>query len=192
MPHKFDPDHAHHLDSTARRQMLPPEATLRRLGAQAGMRVVDLGAGTGFFTLPLAGLVGPEGRVWAVDISLAMLERVRERVHDGGLVNVETVHGGEAEVPLPAGVADLVLLSSVLHEAEGPVSLLREAGRLLRPGGRVALIEWKAEPTGHGPPLAERLSPAQVAGYLQGAGLAVLGPAMDLGPGHYGLLAERT
>ena len=74
MTHKFDAKNRHKLDNPKRREMLPPEKTLIRLGLKQGDIVADIGCGIGYFTIPAANIVGDSGKVFAMDISPEMLE----------------------------------------------------------------------------------------------------------------------
>jgi ubiquinone/menaquinone biosynthesis C-methylase UbiE len=85
------------------------------------------------------------------------------------------VRSSEAHVPLPDGIADLVLASVVLHEAKDRAAFLREARRLLKPGGEVAVIEFRKEAGPPGPPMVRRLSESDVAAAAGAAGLRVRG-----------------
>jgi ubiquinone/menaquinone biosynthesis C-methylase UbiE len=154
-----------------RQRMLPAEPILRAGGVTTGQVVVDLGAGPGFFTLPAARMVGVGGRVYAVDVEPLMLEVCRQRAEEAGLTGIETVHSGETQVPLPDATADRVMIAFVLHEADDVAALLREAARLLRPGGEILVAEWlKAEGT-PGPPLDHRIGEDDLAGFAAQAGL---------------------
>ena len=145
--------------------MLPAEPILRAAGVVAGQIFVDLGAGPGFFALPAARLVGEGGRVYAVDVEPSMLDVCRRRAEEAGLTGIETVHSAETQIPLPDATADRVLIAFVLHEADDIAALLREAARLLRPGGEIAVAEWhKAEGT-PGPPLDHRIGEDDLAGF---------------------------
>ncbi|MDH5276828.1 MAG: class I SAM-dependent methyltransferase [Gammaproteobacteria bacterium] len=106
--------------------------------------VVDLGAGTGYFTLPMAARV-PEGRVLAVDIQPEMLAIVRERVAAAGIRNVETVLATEIDPRLPRDSVDLVLLVDAYHEFSYPREVMLKVAAALRPGGKVVLIEYRGE-----------------------------------------------
>ena len=161
------------LLSDERRAKMPPEETLRAVGIAQGQTVVDLGCGPGFFTLPATGLVGPAGKVYGVDVQPEMVEACRQRAAEAGARQVEVVRSSEAHVPLPDGIADLVLASVVLHEAKDRAAFLREARRLLRPDGEVAVIEFRKEEGTPGPPLERRLSEGDVAAVAEAAGLRV-------------------
>ena len=169
--HHFDPARVDRLVSDERHQMMPPEPILRAAGIAAGHVVVDLGAGPGFFTLPAAKLVGPQGHVYAADVAPSMLEVCRRRAAQAEITWTETVQSDEAYVPLSDATADRVLIAFVLHEADDPAALLKEAARLLRPGGEVAVVEaHKVEGT-PGPPMEHRIGEDEVAALATQVGL---------------------
>ena len=115
---------------------------------RAGATVVEAGPGMGFFTLDLARLVGPSGRVVAVDVQSRMLEALRRRVAKAGLADrIETrlVQPSSLGVGDLTGQADFVLAFAVVHEFPDARTFFAEAAASLRPGGALLL----AEPTGH-------------------------------------------
>jgi ubiquinone/menaquinone biosynthesis C-methylase UbiE len=152
---RFPVERRHVLNDPRRH---PPEPILRRAGIEEGNAVVDVGAGTGFWTRPLAVLVGPSGRVIAVDVEPIMLDEIRAMAREGGFQNVEVVQSEEAHIPLPDGVADAATLGFVLHEPPDPAAFLGEVSRVLKPGGRMLVIEWHKRETEQGPPVEHRLS----------------------------------
>lgn len=169
---RFPPENRHVLSDEDRRSRLQPERVLAQAGVRAGETVVDLGAGTGLWTAPLAALVGPAGRVYAVDVEPIMVGEIRALIDERGLTNVEAVQAeAETAVPLPAALADLVLLAFVLHEPGDPEAFLREVVRLLKPDGRVLVMEWQDWPTELGPPVEVRISREEAIALLGNAGL---------------------
>jgi ubiquinone/menaquinone biosynthesis C-methylase UbiE len=106
--------------------------------------VADLGAGTGFFSLPLAARV-PQGKVLAVDIQPEMLEIIRKRTATGGITNVEPILATETDPRLPAGGVDLVLLVDAYHEFSYPREVMQKVAAALAPGGEVILVEYRGE-----------------------------------------------
>jgi ubiquinone/menaquinone biosynthesis C-methylase UbiE len=183
-----------YLESEERHRRQPPERLLAAAGIQPGWRVADIGCGPGFYTLPTAALVGPQGRVFALDIEEAMLARVRERAAAAGLGHViETQRSQESALPLGDAVADAAIVANVLHECHDRQAFLQEVARILIPGGRLVLVEWRKEPTVMGPPLAERLTEEEVRQALTAAGFqasGTLGPDAT-GATHFGVLATK-
>jgi len=132
--------HVEHAEEIARGtgfQALRDEI-LRNALPQSEDRVLDLGAGTGLLTLPLA---EHTEYVWALDISAGMREYLRAKAESAGLDNVRTVLASASSVPLVDGSVDLVVSNYCLHHLREPdkVRALREAWRVLRPGGRLVL-----------------------------------------------------
>ena len=126
-----------------------PDAALDAINAAIGIAkdatVADIGAGVGYFTWRLAARIGPEGKVYAVDIQQAMLDRLRQNMAERKLANYEAVLGAEDDPRLPAGRIDLALLVDVYHEFSQPQKMLRRIRASLTPGGRMVLLEYRKE-----------------------------------------------
>ena len=122
------------------------EAIVAAARLKPGMVLADIGAGTGLFTPYFSRAVGPKGKVLAVDIVPAFLERIRERAAAEGLANVQTVLCTEHSVELPPNSIDFAFICDVYHHFEYPQSSLASLHRALRPGGEVLLVEFKRIP----------------------------------------------
>ncbi|HVT27804.1 MAG TPA: methyltransferase domain-containing protein [Lacipirellulaceae bacterium] len=118
---------------------------LAALKIKPGDTVCDLGCGNGFYSLKLAKLVGEHGRVIAVDIQPEMLNLLKERAAAAKITNIEPVLGTTVDPKLPDGKLDLVLLVDVYHEFDHPAQMLAAIRTSLKPTGRVALAEFRAE-----------------------------------------------
>jgi arsenite methyltransferase len=119
-----------------------PERVVSALGIDPGDRVADLGSGSGYFTVHLAKAVGPDGRVYAVDVDEEMNEYLQRRVEQAGLANVEVVLGRFEDPLLPDGQVDLVLTVDTYHHIDDRPTYFRNLQRDLAPGGRVAVIDY--------------------------------------------------
>ncbi len=122
------------------------EAIVAAARLKPGMVMADIGAGTGLFTPYFSRAVGAKGKVIAVDIVPAFLERIRERAATEGLANVQTVLCTERSVELPPNSIDFAFICDVYHHFEYPQSSLASLHRALRPGGEVLLVEFKRVP----------------------------------------------
>ena len=140
------------------------------LGIGDGSYVVDLGAGSGWFTIRLASRVGPNGRVFAEDVQRRMIQAINIRIESLGIKNVYTVLGTASDPRLPAPV-DAVLICDAYHEMEQPVALLRNVARLLKPSGRIGIVNFTKEGGGPGPPMDERVDAEHVIADAEAAGL---------------------
>ena len=121
------------------------ETLLKALKIKPGDTVCDLGCGNGFYSLKLAKMVGPRGKVIAVDIQREMLELLRDAAAAEKIGNIEPVLGTLIDPKLPEASIDLVLLVDVYHEFSHPVQMLAAIRCSLKPTGRVALAEFRAE-----------------------------------------------
>ncbi len=106
--------------------------------------VADVGAGTGYFSFPIAARV-PEGKVLAVDIQQEMLDIIEARKRDGAPANVETVRGTEMNPRLPEAAVDLILIVDAYHEFSHPLEMGEAMASALKPGGLLVLIEYRGE-----------------------------------------------
>jgi ubiquinone/menaquinone biosynthesis C-methylase UbiE len=118
---------------------------LKALNLKPGQVVCDMGCGNGFYTLQLARLVGEGGRVLAVDIQPEMLHMLDERSKAEQIANIELIEGTPIDPKLPEGEIDLILLVDVYHEFSHPEAMLKAMRKSLKPGGRVALVEFRLE-----------------------------------------------
>jgi SAM-dependent methyltransferase len=196
---RFPPEMADVLLSPERRAHIDPARALGEFGLRPRSTFADLGCGPGFFTMPAAKIVGPLGKVHAADVQPEMLVRVREAAEANDLSNVETHlvreeprgRGWHYDFGIAVGKVDLALVAFVLHEAEDPVGFLRAAAALLKPSGRLALLQWQARDTYAGPAVQVRMTPEQTLRAAERAGLrAQEAPPLD--PDHYAFFLRRT
>lgn len=130
------------LDFGLRRLLQNPERILRPYVGE-GMKALDLGCGPGFFTLPLARLVGKSGTVVASDLQQGMLDIVRKKLAGTGLAGRVTLHQSRPGETGLAGRFDFILVFYMLHEVPDPARFLAGIRSLLQPGGKVLLAEPK-------------------------------------------------
>ena len=122
------------------------ERLLANLGVKPGMTICDMGCGNGFYALQLATMVGPKGRVLAVDIQPEMLKLLRVRMEQQGIENITPILGSLHNPRLPTGEIDLMLCVDVYHEFSHPEHMLRAMRDSLVPmTGKLVLLEFRAE-----------------------------------------------
>jgi ubiquinone/menaquinone biosynthesis C-methylase UbiE len=114
---------------------------LSALQAEPGKRIADVGAGEGFYSLRIAQAVGPTGRVTAVDVSEKHLEKLRARIQQDKVSNVDVVVGAVDDPRLPQGTFDAVLIYNAYHEMTTPEPILKAIFMALKPGGRLVMSE---------------------------------------------------
>jgi precorrin-6B methylase 2 len=124
-----------------------PELLMSALQIRPGATVADIGSGTGYFTWRLAQQVGPQGKVYAVDVQQSMLDLTRTAVTAHKLKNVDYVLATESSPRLPERSCDLVLMAYAYHEFGEPAEMMRAIRRALKPGGRVVVLEYAKEST---------------------------------------------
>ncbi len=122
-----------------------PQLTVAALEIQPGQTVADLGAGSGYYSFRIAPLVGERGSVLAIDVEPRMLRIIAERAKRDGIDNVTTVLATPSDPNLEPNSIDLLFMVDVYHELEFPFEVMTKAREALKPGGRVALIEYRAE-----------------------------------------------
>lgn len=133
------------LDRPEREREEAPRKLLKALDLKPGMTVADVGAGSGYLTLPMARSVGKSGKVFAVDIQREMLDIVRAKAKRAGLTNVVPVLGTEDNPKVPPSSCDLMLLVDVYHELGRPYEMTGNMIRGLKKGGRLVLVEYRKE-----------------------------------------------
>ena len=158
------------FDDPQRDAWQKPHDVIQALALKPDVIVADIGAGTGYFAMRLAHML-PQGRVYAVDSEAGMVKHLAERARKAGLANVIAVHGAPAD-PRLAEKVDLVLLVDVYHHIEERERYFEKLAAALKPGGRVAIIDFRLD-SPHGPPRAARVEASRVKRELARAGYAV-------------------
>ncbi|MEP7273455.1 MAG: class I SAM-dependent methyltransferase [Acidobacteriota bacterium] len=137
------------LESERRVAGLHVAQVVESLKIGQGQRVADLGSGSGLFTRPIAKVVGDKGVVYAIDIDPDLLKHVEKTARDEQLTNIRTVLAIESDPKLPEAV-DLIAIIDTLHHIDNRPTYLSNLKRYLRPGGRIAIIDFSETwPVGH-------------------------------------------
>ena len=165
----FKHTESHKLEDPERLKWLPPAEVLSRLHLSKGMKVADVGAGTGYFAIPIANAVGKNGWVFAVDLQAEMLERLRQKLSGPNVsANISLHQGAASELPLADGSVDLALYANIWHELDNPDSSFQEAARITVSKGRIAILDWRRDKVPPpGPPQEHRISAEALVRFLQ-------------------------
>lgn len=168
-----------------------PHEVVEALGLQPGLSVADIGAGTGYFSRHLARAVGDSGVVYAVDIEPDMLRYIQKHAKDDGQTNIVTVLAAPDNPMLPPGSVDLFLIVDTIHHIEDRTAYFRVLADDLRPGGRVAIVDfYKDKDIPVGPPERGRLSKQQLISEAGAANL-VVGETFDFLPYQYFIVLHK-
>ena len=150
------------LERPEREQEEQPERMLDSLKLKPGDYVADIGAGSGYITFRMAKRVGAKGVVYAVDIQPEMLQIIRSRMRLMQYRNVRPILGTIKDPRLPAESVDLILMVDVYHEFDHPYEMTRSMVRSLKPGGRIAFVEYRMEDPNVPIKLVHKMSEAQL------------------------------
>jgi cyclopropane fatty-acyl-phospholipid synthase-like methyltransferase len=161
-------EYAKFLEGAERVARMQVPRVVAALQLKPGMKVADIGSGSGLFTRPMAHAVAPDGLAYAVDIDAALLKIVARRAAEQQITNLRIVHADAADPRLPERV-DLALVCDTLHHIQQPGAYLQTLKKYLKPDGRIAVIDFSANwPQGHEP---MRYSPDQLEGWMEAAGM---------------------
>ena len=170
--HKFNPARAERLNDPARLEKLDPDVMWAAAGVPDPALIVDVGAGTGLLSAAFARLA-PRAMVYAADLSDAMLAWMEAHLPSDVAGRVVPLKADESAVPLPDAAADLVTMIALYHELEDPAASLAEALRLLRPAGRLLIVDWKREEGAtSGPSFEMRVGAEDIVAAVAAAGFA--------------------
>ena len=158
------------FDDPGRDAWQKPDAVIRFMGVAPGMTVADLGAGTGYFSVHLAKAVGDKGRVLAIDVEPKLVDYMKERAAKANLAQIVPLLAPTDDPKLPGRGVDLVLIVDTWHHIDDRLHYLAKLAAGLKPGGRVAVVDFKKGDFPVGPPNAHKLTADAVAAEFADAG----------------------
>ena len=150
------------LERVEREKEERSDVLMQELSLRPGMVVADVGAGSGYYSRRMASAVGPGGTVFAVDVQPQMVALLTEAARQPALANIRPVLATEQDVRLPAASIDLAIMVDVYHELAFPYEVMESLVRALKPGGRVAYVEYRGEDPRVPIKVLHKMSQAQV------------------------------
>jgi ubiquinone/menaquinone biosynthesis C-methylase UbiE len=156
-----------------RRKWQNPESILKQIGLKPRCTLIDIGCGEGFFALPAAGIVGPDGKVFALDINTEAIATLKREADKRKLTNLIAVTGKAEEAILCRSCADFVFFGIVLHDFDDPHRVLANSKIMMKPQGCLADLDWKKEPMDFGPPLEKKFSETEATMLIESEGFKV-------------------
>jgi predicted methyltransferase len=188
-PVVFNAQNAAQLDQPSRDAWQKPAEVVTSLKLHEANVVADIGTGSGYFVPYLSRAVGTSGRVYAIDIQPEMLAFVQRKITELDLTNVTTVLSQEADTRLERESVDLALMVDVFHELGSPESLLSNIRTVLKPGGRLTIIDFEidSEADRVGPPLSHRVPKERLIAEVEQVGFSLV-ETIDLLPYQYFLV----
>jgi ubiquinone/menaquinone biosynthesis C-methylase UbiE len=171
-------------DDEERKEWQNPVDILTAIGLKKGDTFVDVGCGDGYFALPAARIVSPNGAVFGIDINADAIERLKRVAEIEGLTDLHAILGKAEKTVACEHCAHVVFYGICLHDFQNPAQVLSLARSMIREDGVLVDLDWKAEPTPIGPPLSIRFSVERARSLIEGAGFDIQS-VKDASPYHY-------
>jgi len=185
---KFDHKKLEKLNNPMRLKDIPPDYVWDKLNIEKADVLVEIGAGTAFFSIAFLESA-KQSKLYACDISEAMINWVKENVVEK-FPNIIPVKTEEYSIPLDDGIADLVFMINLHHELDNPTLTIKEAHRILKPNGKIFIVDWEKKDMNEGPPKKIRCLPEQVKEQLESSGFIHVNIFSEL-PKHFLLVGEK-
>lgn len=174
-------------------RFLEPKKLLEQTGISQNMVVADLGCGSGYLTFEASKMVGPSGQVYAIDVQKTVLSDIRSDIQFLGARNVKPIWAN-LEIPGSSGIADnsvdLALLVMILYQAKKHENIFAESYRILKPEGKVLVVDWKREAIPVGPEVSERIPYDVVKKIALNVGFKFISD-IKTDPYHFGMLFKK-
>ncbi|MFH1712968.1 MAG: class I SAM-dependent methyltransferase [Candidatus Jacksonbacteria bacterium] len=173
---------------------LNPIQILKDLNIEEGMNIADFGAGSGYMTFHAAKMIGKKGTIYALDVNKTVVAHLKKEAKQKNLSNIQTIWTNLEMVnrnPIKPNAIDLVLIVNMLFfESNKYYEVLKEAYRILKPAGRVVIVDWIKQATPFGPPLDERVNLEKLKQAAYNLGLNKI-KEIEPGPYHFGLIFKK-
>ena len=186
---KFDPKKLEKLNNPNRLKDIPPEYVWDKLSIERPETLVEIGAGTAFFSIAFLQHT-KQSKIYACDISEVMINWVKDNVSPK-YPSIIPIKAEEHDVPLDDGIADLVFMICVHHELDNPSLTVKESHRILKPDGKIFVVDWKKIDMPEGPPERIRVLPERVKDQLANNGFKQVEIYNELQK-HFLVVAEKN
>jgi ubiquinone/menaquinone biosynthesis C-methylase UbiE len=167
-----------------REQWQPLDHILNIIDLQLDSTFIDVGCGDGYFAIPAAKVVGPQGRVLGIDVNRSAIMRVQEQANVENLTNLELTIGMAENHVLCKNCGDIVFFGINLHDFNDPSRVLQNARKMLKSSGKLVNLDWKKEAMQLGPPLHLRFNRQEAIELIENASFKVM-EVQDVGLYHY-------
>lgn len=170
-----------------------PAKNVEQCGIQAGMDIADLGAGSGFYSMEASKALMSTGRVYAVDVQKDLLTKLKNNATRLGLYNIEVIWGDIEKLggtKLRDASVDLAFLCNILFQMEDKATPVKEVKRILKPAGRVLVVDWSSSFGGMGPTPSAVITKEAVTTMFEKSGFH-LDREISAGAHHYGLIFKK-
>lgn len=161
------------LDSRQREQLIPPEALISQMHIQKNHTLLDVGAGSGFFTIPMA--ESTSNKVYAMDPDRRMLSVIQDKAKEKGLTNIELIQDYIEKISIENSSVDFVMASLILHEVSSLTKALTNIFEILKVGGHLLCLEYeKDDLIIEGPPMSIRIGSKELEKALSFTGFEIV------------------
>ena len=185
---KFNPENLNRLNNPVRLKEFPAELVLKLTGIQKPEVIIDIGAGTAFFSISFADLF-VNCKIFACDISDIMINWIEINIKPK-YSNIFPLKMEEIKVPLENNIADFLFMVNLHHELNNPEETISECNRLLKPGGKIAISDWRKEMSDRGPSYELKVNTEDIEKQLQNAGFNNISHYIDF-PNNFLVIAEK-
>lgn len=172
---------------------LNPIQILKDLNIEEGMNIADFGAGSGYMVFPAAEMVGKKGLIYALDVNKTVIAHLQKEAKQKNFSNIKTIWTNLEMVnrnPIKPNAVDLVLIVNMLFESTKYYEIIKEACRILKPAGRVVIIDWIKQATPFGPSLDERVNLEKLKQTAYSLGLNKI-KEFEPCPYHFGIVFKK-
>ncbi len=170
-----------------------PVKNIEQCGIQAGMEIADFGSGSGHYSMAASRALIATGRVYAVDVQPDLLTKLKNEAVRQGLYNIEVIWGNIEKLggtKLRDNSVDLVLLSNILFQLDDRETMVKEVKRVLRPAGRVMVVDWSDSFGGIGPKQENVVKKETAKELFEKSGFH-LDKEFNAGAHHYGIIVKK-